>query len=212
MRRLNVLSELLSSEKLVPVHRLERSEKYPEWALDRLRGRLVQLRSNGSQGALTAMVPILREAQAKGEFIAWIRMTPSVPFPADLTRSGIDLQALAHIRVATLRESFRATSHLLRSDGFGLIVIDTNGDEEVSTGIQGRIVKLAQLHDAAVICLTPGGRRRSSLSSMVSLRMSASHERLGPNQFQVTLHADKDKRFGPGWTWKRLIDGTPGLY
>lgn len=207
-----MLSDLKSSENIIPIHRLERSEKYPEWSLHRLRGRLTQLCSNGSQGALTSLIPLIQDAQAQGEYVAWVRTTSTVPYPPDMVRAGIDVGAIAHVRVERMREAMRVASHLLRSDGFGLIVLDIPGEESVSTGIQGKIVKLAQLHDAVVICLTSVHHHGESLSALVSLRMQASLERLGPDQFQVLLHADKDKRHGPGWTWKRLVDGTPGLY
>jgi len=66
---------------------------------------------------------------------------------------------------------------------------------------QGRLVTLAQSHDAAVVCITEKSNDAGSLGSLVSLRVEALRTR-GKDRdgFDVTIRALKDKRRGPGWT------------
>src|SRR5438045_2881081 len=50
----------------------------------------------------------------------------------------------------------------------------------LTTQIQGRLVTLAQTHDAAVVCLTEKTEDTASLGSLVSLRAQALRRRCDP--------------------------------
>jgi recombination protein RecA len=103
----------------------------------------------------------------------------------------------------------RAVERLLRSGAFGLVVIDLGlgGEHDLSMAQQGRLVTLAQAHDAVVVCLTEKAAESASLGSLVSLRAEAL--RTGPDE--VTVRALKDKRRGPGWTRTSKVRGPAGM-
>jgi recombination protein RecA len=82
---------------------------------------------------------------------------------------------------------------------------------------QGRLITLAQAHDAAVVCITEKSGEAPSLGSLVSLRaeavrLYAPEDKSGSERgYHVTLRALKDKRRGPGWTRTTKLRGPPGL-
>ena len=63
----------------------------------------------------------------------------------------------------------------------------------------GKLVSLAQAHEAAVVCLTDKHSEAGSLGSLVSLRAEAARKITG-DAYEVSVRALKDKRRGPGWT------------
>ena len=75
----------------------------------------------------------------------------------------------------------------------------------------GRLVKLAQAHDAAVVCLTEKASDAVSLGSLVSLRAEALRLRDRDRGYDVTLRALKDKRRGPGWSRTIKLRGPAGF-
>jgi recombination protein RecA len=83
---------------------------------------------------------------------------------------------------------------------------------EIPIAVQGRLVGLAQHHDAAIVVLTEKPREASSLGSMVSLRAEAVRERAsGGRGWRVAVRAVKDKRRGPGWSELADVIGPAGL-
>jgi recombination protein RecA len=121
----------------------------------------------------------------------------------------------------------------LRSGAFGLVILDLGAPQpgrELSMQIQGRLVTLAQSHDAAVVCLTEKTSETASLGSLISLRAEAlrrvpAHDarvvravantnldaKPSPSEFEVSLRILKDKRRGPGLTHALRRRGPPGL-
>ncbi|HSK02533.1 MAG TPA: recombinase A [Kofleriaceae bacterium] len=180
------------------------------WGLAALRGRLVELSGRGARATLTEAVGLVLEAQLAGEPAAWI-LSPSHGgfYPPDAAASGVDLAALVVIRVPDATNGARAAERLLRSGAFGLVVIDLGlgGEHDLSMAQQGRLVTLAQAHDAAVVCLTEKAAESASLGSLISLRAEAL--RSGPDE--VTVRALKDKRRGPGWTRTIKVRGPAGM-
>jgi recombination protein RecA len=133
-------------------------------------------------------------------------------FPPDAAASGVDLAALAVVRVHDATAAARAAERLLRSGGFGLVVIDFGGDSTVEVPIahQGRLVTLAQAHDAAVVCITEKTGEAASLGSLVSLRAEALRLHVREHDYDVTLRVLKDKRRGPGWSRTIKLRGPSG--
>lgn len=170
----------------------------PRWQLDDLIGRLVEISGLGNGASFTAVTAVMLEAQCRNEPVAWIGLPGSSFFPPDLDDSGIDLAALVVVRVRDSITAARAADTLLRSGGFGLVVLDLAAHAALPMAAQGRLVGLAQRHDAALIAITTKPRDAPSLGSIVSLRVEAIRARLGAG-FQLTMHALKDKRRGPGW-------------
>jgi recombination protein RecA len=204
---------------------LERPEDLAErWGLDALRGRLAELSGRGATATLTVAIELVVEAQQASEPVAWVTLGNATFYPPDVADSGVDLAALAVVRVHDTTAAARAAERLLRSGGFGLVVLDLGGgNAEVPIAHQGRLITLAQTHDAAVVCITEKPGEAPSLGSLVSLRAEALrlHAPGGPGGsegpgasergYHVTLRALKDKRRGPGWTRTTKLRGPPGL-
>ncbi|HEX3758499.1 MAG TPA: recombinase A [Kofleriaceae bacterium] len=197
----------------------EAGEAAPErWGLDALRGRLVELSARGAAATLTAAIELVVEAQQAAEPVAWVTLGKATFYPPDAADSGVDLAALAVVRVHDPTAAARAAERLLRSGAFGLVVIDFGGGGhaiDLPIAHQGRLVTLAQAHDAAVVCLTEKPGDAPSLGSLVSLRAEALRLHApgpeGARGYHVTLRALKDKRRGPGWTRTTKLRGPPGL-
>ncbi|MBX3156360.1 MAG: recombinase A [Deltaproteobacteria bacterium] len=193
------------------------------WGLAALRGRFVELSARGATATLTAAFELVLEAQTTGEPVAWISLAKSTFYPPDAADGGVDLAAMVVVRAPGAIAAARAAERLLRSGAFGLVILDLDGAEgppvaerlaqpaELSMSIQGRLVTLAQAHDAAVVCITEKSADTASLGSLVSLRAEALRSRDGEGRFGVTVRALKDKRRGPGWTRASKLRGPPGL-
>jgi len=182
------------------------------WGLAALRGRLIELSGRGARATLTAAMGLVLEAQMASEPAAWIQSPSHGGFyPPDAADSGVDLAALVVVRVPDAVSSARTAERLLRSGAFGLVVIDLGlgGEQEMSMAEQGRLVTLAQAHDAAVVCLTEKSAEAASIGSLVSLRAEAL--RSGRDELQVGLRALKDKRRGPGWSRTLKVRGPAGM-
>ena len=145
--------KLISLDELRARRGTELSET--TWGLSAIRGRLVEVSARGASATLTAAFELVGEAQAQAEPVAWIALAGSSFYPPDVADSGIDLAALVVVRAPNATAAARAAERVLRSGAFGLVVIDLAGvAADLSTPIQGRLVTLAQTHDAAVVCLT----------------------------------------------------------
>jgi recombination protein RecA len=201
------VSNLLTLDEL----RARRGAEAPErWSLAAIRGRLVELSARGASGTLTAAVELVAEAQAQSEPVAWLTPNTGTFYPPDVAESGVDLNALVVVRAPDATSIARAAERLLRSGAFGLVVLDLGDKVDLSMQIQGRLVTLAQTHDAAIVCLTEKAGDTSSLGSLISLRAEALRVR-EHGEFAVTLRALKDKRRGPGWAHTIKRRGPAGL-
>jgi recombination protein RecA len=184
------------------------------WGLAALRGRLVELSARGATATLTAAIEIVLEAQTASEPVAWITRTSGSFYPPDVADTGVDLAALVVVRVRDATTAVRAAERVLRSGAFGLIVMDlgTGKDADISMARLplGKLVTLAQAHDAAVVCITEKTEDTASLGSLVSLRAEALRVRVR-GEHEISVRALKDKRRGPGWIQKRKARGPAGL-
>jgi recombination protein RecA len=181
-----------------------------QWSLSAVRGRLVEISARGASATLTTAVGLIVEAQAANEPVAWITLPDGGFSPPDVADNGVDLAALVVVRVVDATIAARAAESVLRSGAFGLVVVDLGKTAELSMARQGRLVTLAQAHDAAVVCLTDKAANAGSLGSLVSLHAEALRRRESSGKFAVTVRALKDKRRGPGWTRSELRRGPVG--
>jgi len=178
--------------------------------LSALAGRLVELSSVGPSVSLTLVFALVREAQERREPVGWVTGMNSFFYPPDVAHGGIDLAALAVVRVHGANIA-RAGEKLLRSGGFGLIVLDLE-TTDIPMPLQSRLTGLAQHHRTALICLTEKSSRAFSLGSLVSLRVHAERERNHhPGPFLCRLDVLKDKRRGPTWIHEEFYRGPAGL-
>jgi recombination protein RecA len=180
------------------------------WTLPEITGRLMEMSSSGASASLTIVFGLIREAQKRREPVGWVTSMESVFYPLDAVHGGIDLAALAVIRVLHTASIPRAGEKLLRSGGFGLVVLDL-GTADVPMPMQSRLIGLAQYHHAGLVCLTEKESKTFSLGSLVSLRAHAQRQRSSDNHFVCRLRVLKDKRRGPTWSHEELCRGPAGL-
>ena len=109
------------------------------WSLAELAGRIVEVlgppvRRMGrdslrpAAGArATMLAALVAEAHRQREPVAWIGGLETVVYPPDLAAHGVDLAALAFVRVASDADRLRAADVLVRSGGFGLVIVEFDG-------------------------------------------------------------------------------------
>ena len=180
------------------------------WTLSEVAGRLVEISGSTASAALTLTFVLVREAQERGEPVGWVTMSETSFYPPDAAQNGTDLATLVVVRLSHAESISRAGEKLLRSGGFGVVVLDL-GDADIPMPLQTRLTGLAHRHHTALICLTKKERRAFSLGSLVSLRAHAERQRAENNRFACTLRVLKDKRRGPTWHYEELYTGPAGL-
>ena len=180
------------------------------WRLDQVAGRFVEISSTRASAALTLTFSLIGEAQERGEPVGWVTSTNDFFYPPDAVRNGIDLAALVVVRLTDPTAIARAGEKLLRSGGFGLIVLDL-GAADIAMPLQTRLTGLAHRHHTALVCLTKKNRAAFSLGSLISLRAHAQKKRVAQNRFACALRILKDKQRGPTWNHEALYNGPAGL-
>lgn len=215
-------------EGVVRASELERTEgeerREVEWARSTLEGRLGELSGSGAASPLSWTMRLVRTSQSDGEPVAWVTTGGGLFFPPDLRRNGIDLEGLPVVRLEETREAARAADKLLRSGGFGLIVVDLrsgaspaeassgrSSSDRIPRALQKRLAQHADDHGAAVLFLTEKRARAPSLGALVSFRAQTERKRKGTDRFECELRTVADNRFGPGWTSREVYRGPPGL-
>lgn len=193
-------------------------------------GRLVEL---GGRACTSTAVAILAHAQREGETAAWIQPARGDLYPPDLAEAGVDLDALVVIHVpregasaATVggpHGQCRAAELLLRSGGFGLVVLDfVHGEPSGSTAWQGRLLGLARQHDARLLILRDVGPEQPSLGPLIGLRVDTRVEPREPSDdppgfvartghFAIVHEVVKNKSGGPLTPTPDLRRGPWGL-
>jgi recombination protein RecA len=184
----------------------------PEWTLEALTGRMVELSSAATSASLTAATSLVLEAQHRGEPAVWIATGNSSFYPPDVAAFGVDLEALVVVRAENTPRAARAADHLLRSGGFAIVVLDLAEDANLRMSVQSRLSGLANAHRAAVVCLTRKTRDTPSIGSLVSIRGETDVVREGFDRFAWEIRVIKDKRRGPGWSHARACRGPEGLH
>jgi recombination protein RecA len=180
------------------------------WNLAAIAGRFIEISASASAASLTLAFGLVGEAQKQREPVGWVASTGSFFYPPDAAHGGVDLAALVVIRVLHAVSIPVAGEKLLRSGGFGLIVLDL-GTADVPLPLQSRLTGLAQRHHAALVCLTEKESKTFSLGSLVSLRAHAERQRSSDQRFACRLRVLKDKRHGPAWSHEEFCHGPAGL-
>jgi recombination protein RecA len=180
------------------------------WSLTEVAGRLVEISSSTASAALTIAFTLVRQAQERGEPVGWVTAAESFFYPPDAAQGGTDLTSLVVVRLASAESIARAGEKLLRSGGFGIVVLDL-GAADIPMPLQTRLTGLAHRHHTALVCLTEKESATFSLGSLVSLRAHAEKKRVAHNRFACALRILKDKRRGPTWNYEELYTGPAGL-
>ena len=123
------------------------------WTLAEVAGRLVEISSSTASAALTLAFGLVIQAQERGEPVGWVTSAESFFYPPDAARCGTDLAALVVVRLADTQSISRAGEKLLRSGGFGVVVLDL-GAADIPMPLQTRLTGLAHRHHTALFCLT----------------------------------------------------------
>jgi recombination protein RecA len=189
-----------------------RASSTARWSFDAFAGRLSELSGLGPTARLSLAMGLACEAQHAGEIAAWVTSRRGTFFPPDAARSGVDLSRLPVVFVPDAPAAARAAWRLVRSGGFGLVILDlVGGDAAVPIPLQSRLAGAAQAHGTAVLFLTEKAADRGSLGSLVSLRCETQRAEADGGRFLCTARALKDKRRGPGWTYTEVHRGPAGL-
>jgi hypothetical protein len=191
-------------------------------------GRLVEVAGAEDTAALAMALGLVLDAQHAGEQAAWIAPAESVFFAPDVLENGTDLDALVVVRVPDPIAGARAADKLLRSESFGVVVVDIGATPRIPTPLLARLASLAQRNHTALVFLTQQGSvpaptgaapsgaslatgTSSSLGSLISLRVRARRQRIGADWFRCWLEVLKDKRRGPTWGYEEVCRGAPGM-
>lgn len=160
-------------------------------------GTLLEISSARATGRCTLATAFVRDAQAEGETTAWIMHDTHGPYAPDLLASGLDPGALLIVRLPLAEGPnglVRAAEILLRSAGFGLVVVDlvSGVPRGLPAAWQGRLSGLAREHRARVVLLSSTPSEGDSLGPLVTSRIEPTRRRTGRG-FVLTLDPRKAK-------------------
>lgn len=168
-----------------------------------LRGRLAEITGFAR---LSAVAVLAREAHRCGEGVAWVSAVESLFFPPDLARWGVAVERIPIVFAA--ERTARAAEMLMRTGAFALLVLDL-GNARPAMGSLGRLLRLAGIHDVAVVALTEG---EPSLGSLVGVRVNASHSGPIEGRLELDITAIKDKHRRPYWHVREVCCAPDGMY
>ena len=205
----DILGSLIHENRLF--HGVPTEHYRKQWTLRALSGSLIELSGKGATACLTWSSRLIVDAQLQNELVAWIVDEDDSFFPPDLGEAGVDLEALAVIRLKDDRSLFRAGEQLLKSSAFGLVIMDLHSKPWMPHPIQIRLAALAKKSNAVLLCLTRKAPTTPSMGPLFSLRGCAGRKRIGKDRFSCELRILKDKRRGPGWMHREICYGHDGL-
>ncbi len=189
----------------------------PAWGFRELTGRLVELSAAHAAAHLTTAFGLVLEAQLAGDRAAWVRLEGSTFFPPDAADGGVDLDALPVVCAPDVRTAGRAADTLVRSGGFGLVVLDLSDADPHAASLPvpllTRLLSLARAEDAVVLILTRKPTDASSLDSLISLRAEAASQSSSRDdgEYEIEVRVLKDKRHAAGWSHRETCRGPAGL-
>jgi hypothetical protein len=197
----------------IPVFRaaaLRKATGGGSWRFDNLIGILAEVSEEVASGAVSFAAGIIAEAQAQNEPVAWVAGTESVFFPPDLHSRGVDLSAVAVIRVNGETDSLIAAEWLVRSGAMGLVVVDLEVHGSLADASLGRLLKLAERNLCAVLFLTRKRAQDPSLGSRISLRGCITRSGSGP--FVIDIRTTRDTRSNSSSRQSRRYHGPSGMH
>ena len=186
------------------------------WQGEALAGRIIEL--SGSTGRTSTAVSMLLAAQRAGEAVVWIEPTDGSLYPPDLVAAGVDLDALVIVRVPTKEGPeglCRVAEWLVRSGGFGLLVMDLMGRAPAAQSPwQTRLSGMLRRHDAQLCVLSDSEAAAPSLGAMVALRLEPQRQRDEDGSFLLSHRILKNKlgvAHGPAPERRRAPAGLEAL-
>jgi len=203
-----------AAKHLRPATALPQTLVRPAWGLACIAGRLAELCGTGASAVLTVGLGLVRSAQEVCETAVWVTSPESLFSPVDAVEGGVDLEALAVVRVPGATALLRVADKLVHSGAFGVIILDVVpllSPFSVSLAQQSRLLSLAQKHQTAIVFLTSQDRPLSVAGSLISLRGQVGRRCVGTDLHEVEVRILKDKQCGPGWHHAELCCGPNGL-
>lgn len=141
-------------------------------------GRVVELSASVAAGKLTLAVLFVLDAQRRGDPCAWVQPEGAGLFPPDLAAAGVALDRLVVVHAPRDAAAVaRAAELLLRSGGFGLVVIDLTAGTPRGDAWVVRLGGLVRHHEARAVILTSQPSDGASAGALVALRVEPSRRR-----------------------------------
>ncbi len=156
-------------------------------------GRLVEVSARVPCGRLTVAVAFVLDAQRRGDPCAWVQPEGAGLYPPDLSDAGVALDRL--VVVHTPRDGSavsRAAELLLRSGGFGLVVLDLTHATPRGESWVVRLGGLARRHGARVVLLTSQPAEAPSAGALVAVRVEPSRRRI-TGRYEITPAVLRDR-------------------
>lgn len=207
---MGVLEKPVTVKASTLVH--ERSARKVEFSYANLVGRITELSAPRNAPVLSFLSLLIKEVEEKGEPVVWVEAADSVFYPPDFAANGIDLAALPVVWAPDVKGGLRAAEHLLKSGSFGLLVIDLPPHSIIDQGRLGKLARMADLNEVAVVLVTGQEDGVSfTLGSIVSLRFSGSKTCRNSSTYTCSISAVKDKRAVPGWSYVEVFHAPDGM-
>ncbi len=197
---------------LEQLNRCVSADGAPQWRLQELEGRLVQIADPQPAAALSFAFLLIREAQAQNRLAVWIGSDASSFYPPDAAAFGIDMKNLPVLRMANRRDACRAAETVLRDGAFQVAVIDLEHCRRVHSATLARLHALVRRHQSCAVLVTGNPVPGESAGPLISLRARTGREHRGRGEFTCRIHAVRDKRRGAEWSQAELFCGVDGYY
>lgn len=141
-------------------------------------GRIVEVSASVPSGRLTLAALFVLDAQHRGDPCAWVQPEGAGLYPPDLADAGVRLDQLVVVHAPRDGAAVaRAGELLLRSGGFGLVVLDLTAGAPRGESWVVRLGGLTRHHDARAVLLTAQPAANASAGALVALRVEPSRRR-----------------------------------
>lgn len=180
------------------------------WSIRPLSGRLIELQREAGTVSTSAALRLVHETQCNGEPAAWVTSGSTIFLAEDARAAGVDLDGLAVVRAPDADRALRTIERLVRSEGFGVVVLDLEQETTFSNAAAARISRLAQLANTAVIAIAPT-KSSSPFGAQASARVAVMRERTRNGRMRWRVDIRRDKRFGASELAEETLDAPAGL-
>lgn len=180
-----------------------------------LSGQVVEFSGWEHPACISLAADLIRECQEGGEVCAWISPRSdeggSLFFPPDFARSGIDCNQLPILWAHSAADGFSIAEKLMRSRGFGMLVIDLTGVRFPKSRGLGRLHRIARDSGCLMLCLTRRPPGHPSLDPMIFVHAHGASIAAEAGSWEVTVQIQKDKHHAPGSGVRRRYESPAGL-